>query len=183
MLHYQFETLHPFLDGNGRLGRLLITFYLISRGRLPAALLYLSPYLEDRRDEYFACLQGVRERGDFDTWLRFFLRGVEMQANDAVVRAERLLDLRERYRAAASSLRSQATGLVDLIFEMPVLTARVVENRMAVTRPTALRLLTQVADLGIVTESPVGPRRQRRWIAREVLDTQTKPLASPSGGG
>jgi Fic family protein len=129
LLHYQFETLHPFLDGNGRLGRLLIIFYLVSRGRLPAPLLYLSPYLEVRRDEYFACLQGVRERGDFDTWLRFFLRGVETQANDAVSRAERLLDMRERYRVAAARLRSQAVNLVDLVFETPVLTARLVEAR------------------------------------------------------
>lgn len=176
LLHYQFETLHPFLDGNGRLGRLLIIFYLITRGRLPSPLLYLSPYLEDRRDEYFACLQGVRERGDFDTWLRFFLRGVEAQANDAVTRAERLLDLRERYRAATAGLRSQAGGLVDLAFEMPVLTAHLVEVRAEVTRPTALRLLGQLTELGILTELPAGARRQRRWLAREVLDTQTRPL-------
>jgi cell filamentation protein, protein adenylyltransferase len=177
LLHYQFETLHPFLDGNGRLGRLLIIFYLITRGRLPAPLLYLSPYLEVRRDEYFACLQGVRERGDFDTWLRFFLRGVEMQANDAVARAERLLDMRERYRAATARLRSQAANLVDLVFETPVLTARLIEARASVARPTALRLLGQLAELGILAESsPVGARRQRRWIAREVLDAQTKPI-------
>lgn len=176
LLHYQFETLHPFLDGNGRLGRLLIVFYLIARGRLPAPLLYLSPYLEDRRDEYFACLQGVRERGEFDAWLRFFLRGVEMQANDAVTRAERLLDLRERYRTATASLRSQAAGLVDLLFETPVLTAHLVETRASVTKPTALRLLNQLTELGILVETPVGAKRQRRWLAREVLDAQTKPL-------
>jgi Fic family protein len=176
LLHYQFETLHPFLDGNGRLGRLLIVFYLITRGRLPAPLLYLSPYLEERRDEYFACLQGVRERGDFDAWLRFFLRGVEAQANDAVARAERLLDLRERYRAATAALRSQAASLVDLVFETPVLTTRLVETRLSVARPTALRLLSQLEDLGILTEIETGARGRRRWIAREVLDMQTKPI-------
>lgn len=176
LLHYQFETLHPFLDGNGRLGRLLIIFYLVARGRLPAPLLYLSPYLEERRDEYFACLQGVRERGDFDIWLRFFLRGVEAQANDAVARAERLLDLRERYRRATASLRSQAAALVDLIFEAPVLTARLVETRISVVRPTALRLLGQLAELGILAEASAGARGQRRWIAREVLDAETKPI-------
>jgi Fic family protein len=176
LLHYQFETLHPFLDGNGRLGRLLIVFYLITRGRLPAPLLYLSPYLEERRDEYFACLQGVRERGDFDAWLRFFLRGVEAQANDAVARAERLLDLRERYRAATTTLRSQAASLVDLVFETPVLTTRLVETRLSVARPTALRLLSQLEDLGILTEIETGARGRRRWIAREVLDMQTKPI-------
>jgi Fic family protein len=176
LLHYQFETLHPFLDGNGRLGRLLIIFYLIMRGRLPAPLLYLSPYLEERRDEYFACLQGVRERGDFDAWLRFFLRGVEAQANDAVTRAERLLDLRERYRTATTVLRSQAASLVDLVFETPVLTTRLVETRLSVARPTATRLLSQLVDLGILTEIGTGARGRRRWIAREVLDLQTKPI-------
>ncbi|MGH3680029.1 MAG: Fic family protein [Natronosporangium sp.] len=178
LLHYQFETLHPFLDGNGRLGRLLIIFYLIARGRLPAPLLYLSPYLEERRDEYFACLQGVRERGDFDTWLRFLLRGVETQANDAVARAERLLDLREQYRTATAGLRSQAASLVDLVLEMPVVTARLVETKVSVTRPTAFRLLGQLADLGIITESPVGARRQRRWVAQQVLEAQAGPITA-----
>lgn len=176
LLHYQFETLHPFLDGNGRLGRLLIIYHLVTSGRLPAPLLYLSPYLEDRRDEYFACLQGVRERGDFDTWLRFFLRGVEAQANDAVARAERLLDLRDRYWGLTASLRSQAAALVDILFETPVLTGRLVESRLRVARPTALRLLGQLTDLGIIDEAPARRRGQRRWIAREVLDLETKPI-------
>lgn len=181
LLHYQFETLHPFLDGNGRLGRLLIVFYLIVRGRLPAPLLYLSPYLESRRDEYFACLQGVRERGDFDTWLRFFLRGVEMQANDAVARVERLLDLREQYRAATAGSRSQLPHLVDVVFEMPILTTQVVERRLSVTRPTALRLLARLEERGILAELPAGQRRQRRWLAREVLDVQTRGLGPELG--
>jgi len=101
---------------------------------------------------------------------------VEVQANDAVNRADRLLDLRERYRSATNGLRSQAASLVDLVFEMPVLTARVVEDRLLVTRPTALRLLGQLAERGIATEAPAGRRRQRRWIAREVLDAQTGPI-------
>ena len=101
---------------------------------------------------------------------------MEVQANDAVNRADRLLDLRERYRSATNGLRSQAASLVDLVFEMPVLTARVVEDRLLVTRPTALRLLGQLAERGIATEAPAGRRRQRRWIAREVLDAQTGPI-------
>src|SRR5712691_7859702 len=84
LAHFQFETIHPFLDGNGRLGRLLIVFYLIERGAIGQPLLYLSAYFERNRDEYVACLQGVRERGDLDAWLSFFLRGVATQARSAM---------------------------------------------------------------------------------------------------
>lgn len=86
LLHYQFETIHPFLDGNGRLGRLLVVFFLVLRDRLPAPLLYLSPYFERRRLRYYGALQGVRERGDLDAWLNLFLDGVQNQATDAVTR-------------------------------------------------------------------------------------------------
>jgi Fic family protein len=170
LIHYQFETIHPFLDGNGRLGRLVIVFHLVLRGRLPSPLLYLSPYFEQRREDYYEMLQAVRERGDLDGWIRFYLRGVEMQANDAVVRAERLVDLRERYRALVmESTRSQAVALVDVLFAHPILTARIVEQNVDVRRPTALRMLNQLAELGILDEMVPGQRRQRRFVAREVL--------------
>ncbi len=170
LIHYQFETIHPFLDGNGRLGRLVIVFHLVLRGRLPSPLLYLSPYFEQRREEYYEMLQAVRERGDLDSWIRFYLHGVEMQANDAVVRAERLVDLRERYRGLVmESTRSQAVALVDVLFAHPILTARIVEQNVDVRRPTALRMLDQLAELGILSEMEPGQRRQRRFVAREVL--------------
>jgi Fic family protein len=100
LLHYQFETVHPFLDGNGRLGRLFIVLYLVQQQRLSAPLLYLSNYFELYKDQYYDRLQYVRERGDVDDWLDFFLRGVAVQAVDAVYRAELLADLREVYRIA-----------------------------------------------------------------------------------
>ncbi|MGD9755782.1 MAG: Fic family protein, partial [Acidimicrobiia bacterium] len=125
LVHYQFETIHPFLDGNGRLGRLLIVFFLVVRDRLPAPLLYLSPYFERRRDDYYQALQAVRERGDFDVWLAMFLDGVHTQSLDAVRRAEQLLDLRERYRELARShTRGLANQVVDLALQQPVLNAR-----------------------------------------------------------
>lgn len=174
LLHYQFETIHPFLDGNGRLGRLLIVFLLVAAERLPSPLLYLSPYFERHRNDYYACLQNVRERGDIDAWLQFFLRGVQRQSNDAVDRAERLLDLRERYRQQVqAATRSQAVGAVDLTFAFPILTSRVVERELGVSRPTALKFLGQLAGYGILTERATGPRGQRRWVAEEVLDTIT----------
>jgi Fic family protein len=174
LLHYQFETIHPFLDGNGRLVRLLVVFFLVVRDRLPAPLLYLSPYFEARRQQYYDALQGVRERGDFDAWLALFLDAVCAQAADAVVRAERLTDLRERYRVLVqASTRGTANQVVDLAFESPVLTARVVERRFEITRPAALTALRQLAKLGVLVEVPAGPRGQLRWRAEEILGVLT----------
>lgn len=170
LVHYQFETIHPFLDGNGRLGRLLIVFFLVVRGRLPEPLLYLSPFFEARRQRYYDCLQAVRERGAFDDWLGFFLEGVTLQATDAMARAERLTDLREQYRARVrAATRGVANQLVDVAFERPVLTARVVEDRLGVTRPAALSALRQLEDLDVLVAVGGGPRRQLRWRADEVL--------------
>jgi Fic family protein len=174
LVHYQFETIHPFLDGNGRLGRLLIVFFLVVRDWLPEPLLYLSPFFEMRRERYYETLQGVRERGEFDMWLGFFLDGVETQAIDAVARAERLTDLREQYRAAVrATTRGAANQLVDLTFEQPVLNARVVEDRLSVSRPVALNALRQLEGLGVLTEVDEGPRGQLRWRAHEVLAVLT----------
>jgi Fic family protein len=170
LLHYQFETIHPFLDGNGRLGRLLIVFFLLVRDRLPEPLLYLSPYFEARRERYYDALQGVRERGDVDSWVELFLEAVSTQAVDAVVRAERLVDLRERYRTSVrTTTRGAATQLAELTIEQPVLTTRVVEERLGITRPAALKALRHLEDVGILVAAAEGPRRQLRWRADEVL--------------
>ncbi len=159
-----------FLDANGRLGRLLIVFFLVVRGRLPEPLLYLSPHFEARRQQYYGALQGVRERGDFERWLALFLDGVRTQAIDAVVRAERLTDLREQYRQKVrTATRGSANQLVDLAFEQPVLNARLVEVRLNITRPAALAALRQLSKLGLLTEVGDGPRGQLRWRAHEVL--------------
>lgn len=174
LLHYQFETIHPFLAGNGRLGRLLVVLFLVVRDRLPAPLLYISPYFEQRRDDYYAALQGVRERGDIDSWLALFLDAVITQASDAVRRAERLTDLRERYRETVQAqTRGSANRLVELAFAQPVLTARFVEQRLGITRPSALSALRVLEDAGILTEASDGPRGQLRWRATGVLDVLT----------
>ncbi len=175
LVHYQFETIHPFLDGNGRLGRLLVVFFLVTRDRLPAPLLYLSPFFESRRDQYYEALQGVRERGAFDNWLGLFLDGVRAQAIDAIARAERLTDLRERYRIdVQAATRGAANQLVDLAFEQPVLNARATEQRLGISRPAALNALRQLADLGVLTEVSGGPRGQLRWRADQVLAVLTE---------
>lgn len=170
LVHYQFETIHPFLDGNGRLGRLLIVFFLVVRDRLPEPLLYLSPYFEIHRQQYYEALQAVRERGDIDQWLQLFLDGVRAQATDAVIRAERLTDLREHYRTTVqAATRGIANQVVELAFEQPVLNSRVVETRVGVSRPAALKSLRQLEDLGFLAQVGGGPRKQLRWRAHEVL--------------
>lgn len=170
LVHYQFETIHPFLDGNGRLGRLLIVFFLVVRERLPSPLLSLSPFFEARRETYYDALQGVRERGDLDSWLALFLDGVSTQANDALARAERLSDLRERYRVwVQAKTRGGANRLVDLVFEQPVVNAGTVQRRLGLSRPSALNALRQLEDLGVLVAGAEGPRGQLRWRAQEVL--------------
>lgn len=174
LVHYQFETIHPFLDGNGRLGRLLIVFLLVVRNRLPEPLLYLSPYFEQRREEYYDALQLVRERGDINRWLELFFAAVRVQATDAVARAERLMDLRERYRATVqAATRGIANNIAELALEQPILTAAVVEARLGVSRQGAIKALRHLEDLGILTRSAEGPRGQLRWRAHEVLAALT----------
>jgi Fic family protein len=174
LIHYQFETLHPFLDGNGRLGRLLIVFFLVVRGRLLEPLLYLSPYFARHRNDYYEALQAVREHGDLDRWLALFLDAVCTQATDAVARAEQLTDLRERYRTLVrSSTRGTANQVAELALEQPVLTARIVEERFEVSRPAAIAALRQLADLGVLNEAAEGPRGQLRWRANEVIHILT----------
>lgn len=180
LLHYQFETLHPFLDGNGRLGRLVIVLHLVMRGRLLSPLLYISPYFERHREVYYERLQMVRTSGDLDSWLGFFLAGIEVQANDAVARAEAIVDLREEYRERVlARTRSQAISLVDILFAHPILTARLVEANLDVRRPTALRMLSQLVDAGILTEMASGSRGQRRFIAHELMRTLDDEMTAP----
>ena len=170
LLHHQFETLHPFLDGNGRLGRLLIVFHLIEHGRLTAPLLYLSAYFERDRQRYYEALQTIRETGDPQPWLELFLDAIKTQATDAVLRAQRIVELRERYRATAASIASSnATALVDLVCETPIVSSRAVEARLGVTRPTALKLLRQLEAAGVLREGALGPRGQRRYVAHELM--------------
>jgi Fic family protein len=181
LLHYQFETLHPFLDGNGRIGRLLSVFLLVEHGRLPAPLLYLSAYLERDRARYYEALQAVRERGDALPWVDLFLTAVRSQAADAVVRAQRIVELRERYRAAAAAITSSnAMTLIDLVCETPIVSSRGVELSLGVTRPTALKLLRQLEKVGVLEEGSPGPRGQRRYLARELMAAVTDEAANRS---
>jgi Fic family protein len=170
LLHAHFETIHPFLDGNGRLGRLLLVLFLIARGRLRAPLLYLSTHLERERQRYYEALTTIRETGDATPWVELFLTAVRSQADDAVTRARRIIEIRERYlRAAATMGTPNGLAVVDLICENPLATTRLVEERLGVSRPTALRLLRQLEQRGVLTEGDAGLRGQRRYVARELM--------------
>lgn len=169
LMHYQFETIHPFLDGNGRIGRLFIVLYLMDQGRLPAPLLYLSSYFDSHKAEYYDRLQFLRERGEVSEWLQFFLAGVAVQANDAVERAEQLGDLRERYRDALRGNRSRAGEVVDLLFANPILTVRYVQSQLSLSQPGATNLLRLLVQQGVLREVGQGPGVRHRWFADGIL--------------
>ena len=178
LLHYQFETIHPFLDGNGRLGRLLIVFFLMQQGRLPAPLLYISSYLKDQRPEYYERLQAVRERGELQEWIQFFLTAVAAQAEDAVARAEQLVDLRERYRLDLAETRSRATEVVDLVMKNPIISSYTIQRRMEVTNQGARNLILQLQRRGLI--EPLGRfgRGGRQFsVAPEVFAVLNQPRA------
>lgn len=179
LIHYQFETIHPFLDGNGRLGRLLIVFLLVEQGLLPQPLLYLSAYFERRRGDYYDRLQAVRERGELHEWLMFFLAGVAEQATDAVNRAEHLVDLRESYRQRLAGDRSRAIEVVDLVFQNPVLTTTRIAAELDTSLQGALNLVRRLEAERIVTEVRGVPGRSKRWVSFEVFGV-LEPDAPPT---
>ncbi len=171
LLHSQFETIHPFLDGNGRLGRLLLVFFLVARRRLRTPLLYLSAYVERHRQAYYDALQAIRETGDPVPWIELFLTAVRTQALDAVDRAQQIVEVREQYRQAAATVgTANAMALVELICENPVVTTKSIEGRLGISRPTALRLLRRMEEKGVLREGDEGARGQRRYIALAMME-------------
>ncbi|HVR99491.1 MAG TPA: Fic family protein [Thermoanaerobaculia bacterium] len=172
ILHEQFEAIHPFLDGNGRVGRLLITLFLVERGRLPQPLLYLSDYIEAHRQEYYDSLQRVRTEGDWTGWLRFFLVGVEETARSAVRQAGELMELREAYRRRLSR-KPTAVSLLDELFVNPYLTAARAAGALAVSRPTARHAIALLQEQGLLSEVS-GRRWGRVYLARPILEAIEK---------
>ena len=183
LIHYQFEAIHPFLDGNGRIGRLLMTLLSCAWDLLPQPLLYLSAYLSERRERYYELLLDVSRKGHWEAWLVFFLEGVALQAHDAVVRAGRLRELRERYREAFQVTRAAAGMLqvVDLLFERPLLNARQVETALGVTYQTAQRYIARLESAGVLREV-TGNARNRVYRADAVLAAIEEPLDSENVG-
>jgi Fic family protein len=167
LVHEQFEAIHPFLDGNGRVGRLLITLFLIERLRLSQPLLYLSAFFESRRDDYYRLLQRVRTHGDWDSWLGFFLEGVADTANEGVERSGRLLDLRERFRRKLRG-KARTLDLLDDLFQNPYITVARAEKLLKVSNPTARAAVTALQSAGMLEEIS-GRAWGRLYLARPIL--------------
>ncbi len=167
LAHAQFETIHPFLDGNGRVGRLLIPFLLCQREILSQPLLYLSLYLKFHRTEYYEHLSAVRESGNWEQWLKFFLRGVAEVSLSATETARSILHLREEGRAkllAQNGNLALSTRLFDFLFEQPVVTVSAVEKHLGCVYQTAAKLVTnmETPELGFL-EQIGNAKRNRRY--------------------
>lgn len=167
LMHEQFEAIHPFLDGNGRVGRLLIVLYLIERGRLSQPLLYLSAYIEQHRREYYDSLQAVRTEGAWRGWLGFFLSGVEQTAREAVAQAGKLMDLRERWRKRLVA-SPKAMELVDALLVNPYMTVARAERLLKVSNPTARQIVSKLEKLRLLSEI-TGRAWGRLYLARPIL--------------
>lgn len=164
LAHAQFETIHPFLDGNGRVGRLLNTFLLVHRGILRQPLLYLSYYFKLHRTEYYDRLMAVRRSGDWEGWIQFFLRGVVQTAQEATETAERLFELRESHRSLILERNLGQNGLLLLshLFQRPLVNINLVASMLGSTFPTASRLVSGFEELGILKEI-TGQKRSRMF--------------------
>lgn len=173
LMHEHFEAIHPFLDGNGRVGRLLITLFLIERGRLSQPLLYLSEFIERNRDDYYRGLMRVRTHGDWTGWLHYFLAGVEWSARRAIRQAQQLLALRADLQARLAG-QPRALGLVDALFENPYLDSGRVKRLLGVSDPTARKLLAALEAAGIVRETS-GRNWGRQYLAEGVLAALDDP--------
>ncbi len=176
LAHYQFEAIHPFLDGNGRVGRLLITLELCERDVLPAPLLYLSAFFEATRSDYYGGLRGVSERGDWLGWLQYFLNGVARQAEDALSRAERINALLTSWREklAGDPGAKVAFKMVEMIGSNPFVTPRGAEQGLGLAYNTVMRAIGQLEKLGIVKEVS-GAKRDRAYCAQKLLDILEEP--------
>lgn len=166
LAHVQFETIHPFLDGNGRVGRLLITFLLTECGVLHKPVLYLSHFFRQHRQAYYDHLQAVRERGEWEAWLAFFLRGVIAVAAEAAETARRIQLLRENHRQAITEGLGRAAGnghrVLESLFDRPIVAVADVQKMTGTTYAAANNMVARLVDLGVLVEM-TGYARNRRF--------------------
>ncbi|MCA3214272.1 MAG: Fic family protein [Burkholderiales bacterium] len=166
LAHVQFETIHPFLDGNGRVGRLLITFLLTERGVLHKPVLFLSHHFKQHRQTYYEHLQAVRDQGAWEAWLAFFLRGVIEVAGEAAETARRILRLREQHRAAITAQLGRAAGnghkVLESLFDRPIVAVNDVRKMTGTTYAAANSLVSRLVKLGVLSEM-TGYARNRRF--------------------
>ena len=181
MAHYQFEAIHPFLDGNGRVGRLLITLFLVERRILPTPLLYLSAFFEATRPEYYDGLSSVTRKADWPRWLEYFLNGVARMSEDALSRAERINALLIQWRQAVPGVGSKAPmGLVELLAENPYWTINKVAERLEVAYTTAQRAVDRLIDAGVLNQTN-DAKRGRVYCATQIMSILDEPPTITAG--
>lgn len=171
LMHYQFETIHPFCDGNGRIGRSLITVYLCKKKKMIKPLLYISEFFEKHRLEYNELLLRTGQTGKFENWIKFFLTAVEVQSEDALVRAHKLLDLREAYRKRVQreAQSSDILSIIDYLFSNPFITVKKAQMISDVTYPTAKRYMEKLAEYEILKETN-RLQREKTFVAHEIYE-------------
>ena len=172
LIHYQFETIHPFLDGNGRLGRLLITFFLCWKDALSKPLLYLSYYFKQHRQEYYDRLTWVRNKGDFEQWVTFFLEGIKWTCDTALESGHRILELQSRHRSQLTERRPsspRAFVLFEWLYERPLFSIKEVGEALGISYQAAKALVVQFEQMGLVKET-TGHKRNKRYAYSEYLD-------------
>lgn len=175
LAHYQFEAIHPFLDGNGRVGRLLITLFLIERKILPTPLLYLSAFFEASRRDYYDALRGVSERGAWLDWIEYFLLGVARMSEDALRRAARINAILIEWQKSVSGESTKTpTRVTELLAANPFITAKDVATKLGVAFTTAQRAIDRLERLDIVQQVGAG-KRDRVFCAKALLEILEEP--------
>ncbi|HEY5081004.1 MAG TPA: Fic family protein, partial [Bauldia sp.] len=173
LIHAQFETIHPFLDGNGRIGRLLITLFLCQQGLLQKPVLYLSHYFKENRADYYQHLQRVRDGGDWESWLKFFLRGVGTVAEQATDTARKIVALREDHRATiAGKLGSSginAMRLLEHLYQRPTITVNGAKDILGISYPSANNLIDSLRRIEVLFEI-TGQYRNRLFFYSPYID-------------
>lgn len=170
-VHYQFETIHPFEDGNGRIGRLLVTLLLSSYKLLPEPLLYLSAYFERNRREYYDLMLNVSRAGKWHDWIAFFLDGVQSEAQDASRRARKLLNLRESWRdkLQQGNVSANLLALVDSLFKFPVISIKRAATVLELSYKGAQKNVERLESEGLLLEV-TGNRRNRQYLAKPITE-------------
>jgi len=171
LMHYQFETIHPFCDGNGRIGRSLITVYLCKKKKIIKPLLYISEFFEKHRLEYNELLLKTGQTGKFEGWIKFFLKAVEVQSEDASVRAHKLLYLRESYRKRVQreAQSSDILNIIDYLFSNPFITVKRAQHILDVTYPTGKKYVEKLVEYEILKETN-RLQREKTFVAYEIYE-------------
>ena len=176
LIHYQFETIHPFLDGNGRTGRLMITLYLVSKGILKRPILYLSDYLEKHRNSYYTCLMQAREKNDISRWFKFFLTGIIETAESGVKTFEEILLLQKENEEKIKSLGSRSANALKVItelYKLPVIDANRVASITGLSNASAYTLISSMEKCGILSEV-TGGKRGRVYMLKKYFNIFNK---------